>query len=405
MSLLSLPPEILHKIFSYHLETPIWTYHALILTRVHSSLTRIARDFLFRDLVLYSERGIVRLLDHSPFKNWTGQTRRLVIDGWERVVDSYGPYELFKMRGIGVWKVLNVIEEQQGHWERQDGLGGLREVVLKGCQAIDSDLFFHSALKNVKHLILGGSKLKTHPNFDIDEPSSFQLETLTILGNGKYAVPIEMLQFIFFSSCQGSLKILDLSQVSYPESLFRALCDHSSDEEEEEDDDSDKEREFIRYFDSVQELYAPPMSFFDDHKQLAIIDAVTSRGPSPFPYVEMNELPLAEYKQRPFGSWSKLENLRIVEMGLVGDPSSGILSTVQGFLKTLGGEWPESVRRGKRETGLERIRLIDPEWISRSSEESVSQCHGQIADLAREWGVELVYGKYERPNQQRRGET
>ena len=152
MSLLSLPPELLLKIYRHALPSPIDPKLVVPLTLIHSSLLSIAHQYLFLDLSLHSDRQAKLLLESQAFQKYAALTKTLGFDASEgRGIGNGGIGSEEKISGKWLEGVLEAIEV--AYLRDQGGGGGGGEAKLTDMDVRDC--------KGMRPSILEGESLKS----------------------------------------------------------------------------------------------------------------------------------------------------------------------------------------------------------------------------------------------------
>jgi hypothetical protein len=150
MSLLSLPPELLLKIFKYTTTSPIDPRDIVPLTLIHPSLTPIAHQFNFVDLSL-SNRQIGPLLRSTAFQNHAALTQSLRFDvGEGEGIGTGGIGSEETINGTQVVEVLQAIEKAfiNGKNAKVGGKARLTQLDVKKCRGMRSTILNGESLQS-----------------------------------------------------------------------------------------------------------------------------------------------------------------------------------------------------------------------------------------------------------------
>ncbi|GAA5969672.1 hypothetical protein JCM3765_006107 [Sporobolomyces pararoseus] len=387
MSFLSLPPELLLKIYQHALPSPINPKLVLPLTLIHSSLLSIAHQFLFLDLSLHSDRQVQLLLQSQAFHKSAALTRTLRFDASRgKGIGDGGIGSEEKISGKWLERVLEVIEV--AYLRDQGGAGGggggeakLIEMDVRDCKGMKPSILEGESLKNLKYLKIGTGFDFENQLLKVDSARSnafkFKLKSLAVTNNHWESLPTSFLQSLFAASCRNSLETLDLSNLYAVETLS-SLLDSSLD-----------------LFDSISELYLPPFETFDQILfSTLLLDQVTSTAP--LNYLELPSLsdPRSNVLLLPFLQSVSRNASRMIQIGFKNYPSQALLDSILIFLQSLYGGPPGSTEAEGSECNLERIRMVKILRGTAEVSKTMERDGELVVDLIGQFGCEVEYGQY-----------
>ncbi|GAA5901815.1 uncharacterized protein JCM6883_000405 [Sporobolomyces salmoneus] len=390
MSLLSLPPELLLKIFAHALPSPVDPLLVVPLTLIHSSLTPIAHQFQFVDLILHSDRQAKLLVNTSAFLRHAASTRSLKFDaGRGKGIGTGGIGSEETIEGKWLEQILNAIESA---YSRDKGESRseprLRELDVKDCKGFRSSVLQGESLKNLKKLRMGTGVIFDSPRQfedDFNQPNTdlqptwdcflFNLESLTLENNHWESLSDEFLSCLFFSSCANSLEVLDLSSL-YSIGSLSGLLKYPP-----------------HNFASIKEVSLPPAETFSQILFSCLLVDLTRS----LTYLELPNLsdPASSILLLPFFRSIERNSHKILEIGFKNFPSQALIDSILIVLQGLFGGPPGSTEAESSKAGLKRLRMLK---IRNTAEVSrlIERDGELVVDLIGQFGCEVAYGKYER---------
>ncbi|GAA6009866.1 hypothetical protein JCM11491_000845 [Sporobolomyces phaffii] len=380
MSLLSLPPELLLQIFRHVVSRPVLDPREVTaLTLVHPTLTSIAHQLVFLDLVLHSDRQVELLLASRAFHDHAHLVTTLRFDATAGTsIGTGGIGSEPTITGNLASQVLEAIERSTR------GTGRLRELDLKDCVGLKSSALQGTSLNNLRKLTIGAGIVvenasMTNPLLPpYPEKFYFRLtDSLTVTNNHWQSLPTSFLSSLVSQTCRDCLRTLDLSTLYSVESMS-PLLDSSLD-----------------LFASVENLYLPP---FETLSQIIfsalLLDDATATGRA-LRYVEFPAWsdPRENVLLLPFLEAVARNRDALVEVGFKHAPSPALLDSVLVVLQSLYGGPPGSGAAEASGCRVDTFRMVKLRGTAHVSE--TMEREGElIVDLIGQFGCDIEYGEY-----------
>ncbi|GAA5879271.1 hypothetical protein JCM16303_003145 [Sporobolomyces ruberrimus] len=398
MSLLSLPPELLHKIFTNVLSPLRSPLDVVPLTLIHPSLTPLAHEFFFLSLPLSSDTQLRSLLASTAFQRHAHLTRKIVFDASQgRGIGTGGIGSEETISGKWVQDLLQVVEEAH---ERTVGKEAkLVELDIKDCRDMRPSILEGKSLKNLKTLTLG-TGFAFEKSIARDETSDseddlttlqpypikcqFHLTSLTVTNNHWESLPTSFLSSLLSQTCQSTLRTLNLSSL-YSVETFSPLLDSDS-----------------PLFSTVSILYLPP---FETLAQILFSTLLLDQT-SQLNYLELPSLsnPRSNFLLLPLIQTLSKDVTKYEEIGFQNNPDQTLLDSILIVLQTFYQGPPGSFEAESAGCRLEKVRMCRVARAGQGGEGTiggtakVAEMLGRegelVVDLIGQFGLDVEYGAY-----------
>jgi len=398
-TLLTLPPELLIKIFSTLLDPTkiVDPLHVLPLTLIHPSLTPLAHQYLYLDLRLQQDQQVQSLVNFEAFKRHAGTVRSVVFEPSKgRGIGDGGIGTEETIQGKLAEQLLECIE-RNFEGSGVNGGGKLEELDIVGCSGMSIlSLCGKSLASEYRAKTLIEAPL-THP-IDIDlkrlsigsaltshEGSSykFRLDSLTLVNNHWQSLSNPIIEQLCKETCQAQgtftgLKILDLSNLYSIQSFMPLL------------------HEVPGLFPSIEELYLPPFETLDQVLASTLLFEQNTAD-SPLRYLELPNLsdPRANLFMMPFLHTLSTNVKSALEIGFKNSPGQTLLDTILIVFRCLYGGPPGSSQADASGCSLRRVRMLKLRGTAEVSQ--TMEREGElVVDLIGQFGCEVEYGEFQR---------